>query len=126
MTQDAILYADDWPAFLAQLVPGDVDENGNLARLDATPVQRRGDAGMAYVRGDAEHILLLGTILGVSILAQAETSATSADVIYGAVFSDPAASALYDTAYDRSPQMAELDDGTLAPYTPPPRFGQMA
>lgn len=126
--RDAILFANPWSTFVEVLSqrPGMIDEDGNLSGLTATPPQLRGDAGMIYLRATVEDVAGLAGLPGVMILAQAETSATSADAVYASLFADPEAVALYDQAYDRSRLTADLGDGALISHTPPPRFGQMA
>lgn len=126
--RDVILFAEPWSGFVEALASraGMIDEDGNLSGLTATPPQVNGDAGMIYLRGGQADLAGLADLPGVTILGEADTSLSSADAVYDDLFANPEAVALYDRAYDRRPQEAVMDDGTVISFTPPPRFGQLA
>lgn len=60
---------------------------------------------------------------GVTILAEAPYGPNAADEIYDAIWSDPAALALYDAVYPRGPVVWTDEDGTSHTFIPPFRFG---
>lgn len=109
------------------------DEDGELVMppvvqgFARTPAVVNGDKLLAYMRltgEQAEH--WLGTP-GVEVLAQAEyIGKETGDAVYAALFSDPDATAKYDSVYDRTPREVDGGEGGTITVTPPDKFGVMA
>ena len=121
--RDAILHIADLPALAAAMAAIDpsavVDERFNL---DTTPAVTRGAAALVYVRMTEGQAAQWWGTPGVTILAEAPYGPDAADAIYAAIWSDPAALALYRAVYDPQPVVAEDGSVTVAPE----RFGVMA
>ena len=121
--QDGILHIADLPALAAAMAAIDpfsvVDGRFNL---DTTPAVTNGAAALVYVRmTDVQAAQWRGTP-GVTILAEAPYGPNATDEIYDAIWSDPAALALYRAVYD--PQPVTHEDGSVT--VAPERFGVMA
>ncbi len=121
--QDAVLHIADLPALAAAMAAIDpsavVDGRFNL---DTTPAVTRDAAALVYVRMSADQAAQWRGTPGVTILAEAPYGPGAADAIYAAIWSDPAALALYREVYDPQPVVAEDGSVTVAPE----RFGVMA
>lgn len=119
---DAILHIADYPALAAAIAaqaPEAVSETGQIEGFAATPAVRNGAPALVYVRlTQAEAARWRGTP-GVTVLAEADHGSGVADALYGALFADPQAAALYHAVYPRQP--VPLPDGTV--FVPPERFG---
>ena len=121
--RDAVLHIADLPALAAAMAaidPSAVVEG--RFNLDTTPAVTRGEAALVYVRMSADQAAQWRGTPGVTILAEAPYGPDAADAIYYAIWSDPAALALYRAVYD--PQPVTHDDGSVS--VPPERFGVMA
>lgn len=122
---DAILHIADLPALAAAIAavdPSMVSEGDIINGFDRTPATMFGKAVMVYVRMTPDEAAQWrGTPL-VTILAEAPYGPDAADAIYDAIWSDPAALALYRAVYD--PQPVTHEDGTVT--VAPERFGVMA
>ena len=118
--RDAILHIADLPALAVAMAAIDpfsvVDGRFNL---DTTPAVTNGAAALVYVRMTEGQTAQWRGTPGVTILAEAPYGPGAADAIYDAIWSDPAALALYRAVYD--PQPATQEDGTI--LEPSPRFG---
>lgn len=121
--RDAVLYIADLPALAAAMAaidPSAVVEG--RFNLDTTPAVTNGAAALVYIRmSEAQAAQWRGTP-GVTILAEAPYGPNAADQIYDAIWSDPAALALYRAVYYPQPVVAEDGSVTQAPE----RFGVMA
>ena len=118
--RDAVLHIADLPALAAAMAaidPSAVVEG--RFNLDRTPAVTRGAAALVYVRMTEGQVSQWRGTPGVTILAEAPYGPNAADEIYDAIWSDPAALALYRAVYD--PQPAIQEDGTI--LEPSPRFG---
>ena len=121
--RDAILHIADLPALAAAMAAIDpfsvVDGRFNL---DTTPAVTNGAAALVYVRMTEGQAAQWRGTPGVTILAEAPYGPDAADAIYDAIWSDPAALALYRAVYD--PQPVTHEDGSVT--VAPERFGVMA
>ena len=121
--RDAVLHIADLPALAETMAAIDpfsvVDGRFNL---DTTPAVTNGAAALAYVRMTEGQAAQWRGTPGVTILAEAPYGPGAADAIYDAIWSDPAALALYRAAYDPQPVVGEGGSVTQAPE----RFGVMA
>ena len=121
--RDAVLHIADLPALAAAMAAIDpfsvVDGRFNL---DTTPAVTNGAAALVYVRMTEGQVSQWRGTPGVTILAEAPYGPNAADEIYDAIWSDPAALALYRAVYD--PQPVTLEDGSVT--VAPERFGVMA
>lgn len=122
--RDAVLHIADLPALAAAMAaidPSAVVEG--RFNLDTTPAVTRGAAALVYVRMTEGQAAQWRGTPGVTILAEAPyTGPETADAIYDAIWSDPAALALYRAVYDPQPVITEDGSVTVAPE----RFGVMA
>ena len=121
--RDAVLHIADlpaWAAAMAAIDPSAVVEG--RFNLDTTPAVTRGAAALVYVRMTEGQVSQWRGTPGVTILAEAPYGPNAADEIYGAIWSDPAALALYRAVYD--PQPVVGDDGSVT--VAPERFGVLA
>lgn len=122
---DAILHIADLPALIAAIAavdPSSVSEEGIVNGFNRTPMTILGKTALVYVRmTPAEAAQWRGTP-GVTILAEAPYGPNATDEIYDAIWSDPAALALYRAVYD--PQPVTHEDGSVT--VAPERFGVMA
>ena len=123
---DAILHIADLPALIASIAavdPSLVSEDGVVNGFNRTPMTMLGKTALAYVRMTPDEAARWrGTPL-VTILAEAPYGPNAADVIYDAIWSDPAALALYDAVYPRAAVTWADDEGQSHIFTPPFRFG---
>lgn len=121
--RDAVLHIADLPALAAAMAAIDpfsvVDGRFNL---DTTPAVTNGAAALVYVRMTEGQAAQWRGTPGVTILAEAPYGPNGADAIYDAIWSDPAALALYRAVYD--PQPVTHEDGSVT--VAPERFGVMA
>lgn len=121
--RDAILHIADLPALAVAMAAIDpfsvVDGRFNL---DTTPAVTNGAAALVYVRMTEGQAAQWRGTPGVTILAEAPYGPDAADEIYDAIWSDPAALALYRAVYD--PQPVVGDDGSVT--VAPERFGVLA
>lgn len=121
--RDAILHIADLPALAVAMAAIDpsvvVDGRFNL---DTTPAVTNGAAALVYVRMTEGQTAQWRGTPGVTILAEAPYGPGAADEIYDAIWSDPAALALYRAVYD--PQPVTHEDGSVT--VAPERFGVMA
>lgn len=128
---DAIIHIAEVPAliaFFAEHAPDVLGDDGTqITGFARTPTVTRDAAALAYVRVTPEEEAAFGAMPGVTVLSRADfTGPTTADRVYGSLFADPDARALYDAVYSRVPvQMPDGDGGTIT-YAPPERFGAMA
>ena len=90
--------------------------------LDTTPAVTNGAAALVYVRMTEGQAAQWRGTPGVTILAEAPYGPNATDEIYDAIWSDPAALALYRAVYD--PQPVTHEDGSVT--VAPERFGVMA
>lgn len=121
--RDAILHIADLPALaetMAAIDPFSVVEG--RFNLDTTPAVTNGAAALVYVRMTEGQAAQWRGTPGVTILAEAPYGPGAADAIYDAIWSDPAALALYRAVYD--PQPVVGDDGSVT--VAPERFGVLA
>ena len=121
--QDAVLHIADLPALaetMAAIDPSAVVEG--RFNLDTTPAATNGAAALVYVRMSADQAAQWRGSPVVTILAEAPYGPDAADAIYDAIWSDPAALALYRAVYD--PQLVVAEDGSIT--IAPERFGVMA
>lgn len=120
--RDAVLHIADLPALAAAMAAIDpsavVDGRFNL---DTTPAAMNGAAALVYVRMTEGQAAQWRGTPGVTILAEAPYGPDAADLIYDAIWFDPAALALYRAVYDPQPVIAE--DGSVS--VAPERFGVM-
>ncbi|MDX2482484.1 MAG: hypothetical protein QNK42_02350 [Pseudodonghicola sp.] len=107
---DAILHIASVPdliAYFAANAPQNLDLEATppvIIGFDRTPVAFSGAAGLVYLRIPVDRVADWTDIPDVTILAQAQcTGPDTPDAVYGALFADPAMTALYDAIYDRSP-----------------------
>lgn len=120
---DAVLHIADLPALAAAMEaidPSAVVEG--RFNLDTTPAATRGVAALVYIRMSEDQAAQWRGTPGVTILAEAPYGPDAADEIYDAIWSDPAALALYRAVYD--PQPVVGDDGSVT--VAPERFGVLA
>lgn len=132
MTQyiDAVLHIADYPALaaaMAQAKPGSVAADGSIQGFTATPAVRVGSAVLVYVRMSTDEAAQWRGTPGVTILAEAAyTGASTHEAVYSALAADPAAMALYDAVYPRTPVVWADEDGGKHEATPPFGFGGIA
>ena len=122
---DAILHIADMPALAAATAAVDplmVSEGDIINGFDRTPATMLGKAALVYVRMTPDQAAQWRGTPGVTILAEAPYGPDAADAIYDAIWSDPAALALYRAVYD--PQPVTHEDGSVSQA--PERFGVMA
>lgn len=99
----------------------------SLFGFDTTPLIRNGDAGLVYARANADDLAAATSLAGITVLARENyTGSGTADAVYGALFNDPAATALYDAVWPRVSQEVDDGEGGTTLWTPPERFGEMA
>ncbi len=129
---DTILHVASVPdliTYFATNAPQHLDMEASppvIIGFDRTPVTFSGAAGLVYLRLAATHVEDWMSVPGVTILAQAPcTGPDTPDAVYGALFADPAMTALYDAVYDRSPLDVDDGEGGTITVTPPERFGEM-
>lgn len=121
--RDAVLHITDLPALaeaMAAIDPSAVLEG--RFNLDTTPAATRGAAALVYIRMTEGQTAQWRGTPGVTILAEAPYGPGAADAIYDAIWSDPAALALYRAVYD--PQPVTHEDGSVT--VAPERFGVLA
>lgn len=121
--RDAVLHIADLHALAAAMAaidPSAVVEG--RFNLDTTPAATNGAAALVYVRMTPQEAAQWRGTPGVTILAEAPYGPDAADAIYDAIWSDPAALALYRAVYD--PQPVTHEDGSVT--VAPERFGVMA
>lgn len=102
---DAILHIADYPALAAAIsaeAPDAVDDAGTITGFAATPAVRAGAAALVYVRLTETEVARWRGTPGVTVLAETPYDAGAADRLYGAIFDDPTARALYDALWPRS------------------------
>lgn len=113
---DAILHIAD----LAALPEGALDPFGH------SPPVVAGAACLTYARFAAETATAVAALPGLTVLAQAPYAGSATpDAVYAALAADPAARALYDAVWPRTPYAAEDGEGGTVTVTPPERFGQL-
>lgn len=142
---DAILHIADLPALTAEIAASDparvADAGGRQADdaafdpatvritgFAATPAIHAPPAALVYVRVSKEEAALWRGAAGVTVLASAPFAGSpraSADAVYGALFADGQAAALYDAVHDRTPCDVSDGDGGTITVTPPARFGMI-
>jgi hypothetical protein len=121
---DAILHIANLPALIAAM-PADQVQDGVVMGFARTPVVMNGIAGLVYIRMTPSEAAQWRGTPGVTILAETpyEGPATP-DAVYQALEASPAALALYNAVYPRTPVQWTDEEGTHE-YTPPFRFGAM-
>lgn len=98
-----------------------------IAACACTPPIHKGNAALTYARLTPQQALAIAELPGVTVLAQAPyAGAATPDLVYTALFADPAMRALYDAVYDSSPREEEVEGGGWILVVPPERFGLLA
>lgn len=125
---DAVLHIANMPALVAAIAAADPDRvtGGVITGFASTPAVRAGVAALVYVRMTEQEASQWRGTPGVTILAEAPYGPESADAVYAALFADPTALAVYDSVYDRTPQLIVDELGATDTWTPPPWFGVLA
>ena len=120
---DVITYCPDLEALRTELIASDspyVDEEGRF-NVPMTPVRYNGSESIALLR--VTDLALVEAVNGLTVLASAPAGGTAA---FDALFTDPAATAIYDRVYDQTPVTYTDEDGTEHTSTPPRVFGVFA
>nr|WP_319250515.1 hypothetical protein [uncultured Celeribacter sp.] len=134
---DGILYIDSLSGLIAHFLehrPDLLKTDGEgtiqtdpyvIVGFDRTPITYKDDTALVYIRVEEADVAEWIATPHVTILAQRPYGPAVQDLVYADLFADPAALALYDSVYDRTPYPVDDGEGGEIMVTPPVRFGQM-
>lgn len=133
---DGILYIDSLSSLIAWFLANapehlQTDNEGNFVQpyfvigFDRTPTVQSGDKALLYIRMTEAEAAEWAETPHVTILAQRPYAPGVQDFVYADLFSDEAATALYDSVYSRAPYEVDDGEGGTVTVTPPERFGVM-
>ena len=126
---DAILHIADLPALVDMVGAASPDavQDGAIVGIARTPATMLGKAALVYVRmTPAEAAQWRGTPLVTILVETPYIGDATTDAVYSALAADPAAMAMYDAVYPRTPVSWIDEDGQSHEVTPPFRFGGIA
>ena len=110
---DAISHIASLPdliGFMASNAPDKLDASGRITGFDTATMVASGVAGLVYVRMAAADAETFRVTPGVTILAEAPYGGIhTADAVYAILADNPAAGALYEAIWPRTP--ISIDDG---------------